>query len=342
MKITPEAIASITGGRIEGRRDCEISGFAKIEEAKQGDISFIANPKYHHFASTTKASLLLVGEDFETPEGTTATLIRVKDPYATLASLLTRFTSTDHKTGVEQPSYVSDDVEIDESVYVGAFAYIGKGAKIGKNVMIYPQAYIGDGAEIGDDTVIRPHVTIYEGCRIGKHCILHSGCVIGGDGFGFAPDGEEYRKIPQVGIVVIEDDVEIGANTTVDRATMGETRVGKGTKLDNLIQVAHNVTLGRNNVIAAQAGIAGSTRIGDSNRIGGQVGIAGHIKFGNRCEIGAQSGINKGYGDDKRIIGYPATDIETFAKSAVLLRRLPELFKELAELKKEIKKDTIK
>lgn len=340
MKITPEMIAEITGGTIEGNRDCEITGFAKIEEAKKGDISFIANPKYIHFASDTEASALIISEDLSVPEGTKATLIRVKDPYSTLALLMMHFVKKERRSGIEQPSFISEGAEIGEGAYIGAFAYIGRGARIGRNVMIYPQAYIGDGVEIGDESIIRPHATVYEGCKIGNRCILHSGCVIGADGFGFAPSGDEYMKIPQIGIVVLEDDVEIGANTTVDRATMGETRIGKGTKLDNLIQVAHNVTLGKNNVVAAQAGIAGSSSVGDSNRIGGQVGIAGHIKFGSRCEVGAQSGINKGYGDGKRIIGYPATDIETFAKSAVLIRRLPELFREVAEIKNEIKKDT--
>lgn len=337
MNITPEVIASLVGGSIDGCRDCIITGFAKIEEAGEGDISFIANPKYAHYAATTFASALLVSDDFVAPEKTNTTLIRVKNPYSALAALMAAFVSKNGKTGREEPCHVSQTAEIGEDCYIGAFAYIGDGARIGNRVKIYPQAYIGDNVEIGDDTIVRPHVSIYERCRIGSRCILHSGCVIGADGFGFAPDGDEYRKIPQIGIVVIEDDVEIGANTTIDRATMGETRICRGTKLDNLIQVAHNVSMGKNNVIAAQAGIAGSTKIGDSNRIGGQVGIAGHIRFGNRCEIGAQSGINKGYGDGKRIIGYPATDIETFAKSAVLVRRLPELFKDMDEIKKLLK-----
>lgn len=336
MKITPEVIASLTGGRIDGDPTVEIRGFAKIEEAKDGDISFIANSKYTHFAATTSASALLVADDFEAPENLNPTLIRVKDPYVALASLMSAFTKKNAKKGIEQPSHVGEGTTIGEDSYIGAFAYIGSGVTIGKNVAVYPHAYIGDNVSIGDDTIVYPHVTVYEGCRIGERCVLHSGSVIGADGFGFAPDGESYRKIPQIGIVVLEDDVEIGANTTVDRATMGETRICRGTKLDNLIQVAHNVTLGKNNVIAAQTGIAGSTRIGDSNRIGGQVGFAGHIKFGSRCEVGAQSGINKGYRDGSRIIGYPATDIETFARMSVLSRRLPELFKSLEELKKEI------
>ena len=336
MKITPEIIASLIGGKIEGKKDCTISGFAKIEEAKEGDISFIANPKYAHYASTTKASALLVSDSFVAPENLSATLIRVPDPYASLAVLMKNFSSSDRRHGIEQPSHISEEAELGEGVYVGAFAYIDRGARIGKNAMIYPHAYIGENVEIGEDTIVYPNVTIYAGCKIGNRCIIHSGSVIGADGFGFAPEGEIYRKIPQIGIVVVEDDVEIGANTTVDRATMGETRIGQGTKLDNLIQVAHNVKIGKNNVFAAQAGIAGSTQIGDSNRIGGQVGFAGHIKFGSRCEVGAQSGLNKGYGDDKRVIGYPATDIKTFAQSAVLLRRLPELFRDMEQLKKII------
>lgn len=339
MKITPEIIASLTGGSVEGDRERCITGFAKIEEAKDGEISFIANPKYAHYAATTAASALLVDEDFAAPSGMKATLIRVKDPYSSLALLMASFSNVKRKSGVEQPAYISEDAKIGDNVYIGAFAYIGKGVKIDDNSQIYPHAYIGDNVEIGKDSIIYPHVTVYEGCRIGARCILHSGSVIGADGFGFAPQGDVYHKIPQIGIVVLEDDVEVGANTTVDRATMGETRIGQGTKLDNLIQIAHNVTLGRNNVIAAQAGIAGSTHLGDSNRIGGQVGLAGHIKFGNRCEVGAQSGINKGYGDNKRIIGYPATDIETFAKMAVLQRRLPELFKDVEQIKKQIIKD---
>ena len=339
MKVTPEVIASLVGGTIEGDKTLEITGFAKIEEAQQGDLSFIANPKYIHFASTTNASALIVADNFDVGEGVRPTLIRVADPYSSLAVLMNALAPKNKKTGIEEPVHISTTAKIGENCYIGAFSYIGEDAKIGNNVQIYPHSYIGDGCVVGDNTIIYPNVVVYAGCQIGSRCVLHSGCVIGADGFGFAPVGEEYHKIPQIGIVIIEDDVEIGANTTVDRATMGSTKIGRGTKLDNLIQIAHNVSLGTNNVIAAQAGIAGSTKIGNSNRIGGQVGIAGHIKFGNHCEIGAQSGINKGYGDNKRIIGYPATDIETFAKSAVLQRRLPELFKELGELKKEIHKN---
>lgn len=329
MKVTPLLIASMTGGIVEGDENIEIKGFAKIEEAKPGDISFIANPKYAHFLNVTKASVLLVGRDMPSPESGGPVLVRVEDPYVALANLLAAFESQKQKpTGIEQPSYISEGVEIPEGTYVGAFAYIGKGVRLGHNVKIYPQAYIGDGVVIGEDSVIRPGVKIYEGCEIGARCIIHSGVVIGADGFGFAPlpDGS-YEKIAQIGNVIVEDDVEIGANTTVDRATFGSTRVGKGTKLDNLIQVAHNVVLGEHNVLAAQTGVAGSTKIGSHNRIGGQCGFAGHIKVGDNNEFGAQSGIPHNVDDGNRLIGYPAVDIRKFARTQVYLNRLPDLFK---------------
>lgn len=329
MKITPLVLASMTGGSVEGDENIEITGFAKIEEAQPGHVSFIANPKYVHFLSSTKASVVLVDRTLERPVGCKATFVRVDDPYVAVANLLAAFESARPKpTGVEQPSFVSEGVDLPEGVYVGAFSYIGKGVRLGKNVKIYPQVYVGDNVTIGDDTVVRPGVKIYEGCRIGSRCILHSGVVVGADGFGFAPrpDGS-YEKIAQIGIVNIEDDVEIGANTTIDRATFGETRVGKGTKLDNLIQVAHNVEIGCNNVFAAQTGVAGSTKIGDSNRVGGQCGFAGHIRVGSHNEFGAQSGIPNNVGDKNRLIGYPAVDMMRFARLQVYLSRLPDLFK---------------
>ncbi len=329
MKVTPLMIASLIGGSVEGDENIEITGFAKIEEARKGEISFIANPKYAHFINETGASVLLVSRDFPKPESVTATLIRVDDPYAAVASLLEVYQQQKPvKTGIEQPCYISEGVEVPEGAYIGAFAYIGKGAKLGKNVRIYPQAYIGDNVRLGDDVTIRAGVKIYEECEIGNRCIIHSGAVIGADGFGFAPlpDGS-YEKIAQIGKVVIEDDVEIGANTTIDRATFGCTRIGRGTKLDNLIQVAHNVELGECNVFAAQTGIAGSTKVGSYNRVGGQCGFAGHIHIGNNNEFGAQSGIPNNVGDGKRLIGYPAVDALKFAKTQVYLSRLPELFK---------------
>jgi UDP-3-O-[3-hydroxymyristoyl] glucosamine N-acyltransferase len=329
MKVTPLLIASMTGGNVEGDENIEIKGFAKIEEAKPGDISFIANPKYAHFLNSTKASVLLVSRDMPSPEPGGPVLVRVDDPYVAVANLLAAFESQKPKpVGIEQPAYVSEGVEIPEGAYIGAFAYIGKGVRLGRNVKIYPQAYVGDGVVIGDDSVIRSGVRIYEGCEIGNRCIIHSGAVIGADGFGFAPlpDGS-YEKIAQIGNVIIEDDVEIGANTTVDRATFGCTRIGRGTKLDNLIQVAHNVVLGEHNVFAAQTGIAGSTKIGSHNMVGGQCGFAGHIKVGDRNEFGAQSGIPNNVGDGNRLIGYPAVDAMKFARTQVYLNRLPDLFK---------------
>ncbi len=330
MEILARDLAAAAKGAIDGDPNVRLSGFAKIEEAKEGDVTFIANPKYAHFINETKASAVIVSRDFS-PEGDyTATLIRVDDPYSTLAELL-RFVESmkPQPEGVEQPCFIAQGVEVPEKCYIGAFAYVGNGVKLGKNVKIYPQAYIGDGVVIGDYSIIRAGVKIYEGCHIGARCIIHSGAVIGADGFGFAPKDGHYEKIPQTGVVVIEDDVEIGANTTVDRATFGQTTVGRGTKLDNLIQVAHNVTIGEDNVFAAQTGIAGSTKIGNHNMVGGQCGFAGHITVGDANEFGAQSGIPNSVGDGKRLIGYPAVDFRQFAKTQVYLKRLDNLFKKL-------------
>lgn len=328
MKITPNQLAAMTGGRVEGDGDIELSGFGKIEEAGEGHVSFIANPKYAHYIYTTKASAVIVNEDFEYEGEITPVLIRVKDAYSSLAELLTAFESMKPQPkGIEDPCYISDGVEVPEEAYIGAFAYIGKRVRLGKGVKIYPQVYIGSGVEIGDNTTLYAGVKVYDGCKIGSRCILHSGSVIGADGFGFAPKGDYYEKIPQIGNVVIEDDVEIGANTCIDRATFGHTIVGRGTKLDNLLQVAHNVEIGSNNVFAAQTGIAGSTKIGDSNRVGGQCGFAGHITVGNANEFGAQSGIPNSVGDGHRLIGYPAIEARQFAKNQVYLKRLEEFFK---------------
>lgn len=328
MELTPQLIASMIGGRVEGDANVRLTGFAKIEEATPGTVTFIANPKYAHFIYETKASAVIVSDDFKTDEEISPVLIRVKDPYVALADILNEIErSKPRKRGIEQPCYIAEGVDIPDDAYIGAFAYIGSNVKLGKEVQIFPQTYVGDGVKIGAGSVVRSGVRIYEGCVIGERCTLHSGCVIGADGFGFAPrpDGT-YEKIPQIGNVVLEDDVEIGANTTIDRATFGCTRVGKGTKLDNLIQVAHNVEIGKGNVFAAQVGVAGSTKIGDYNQVGGQVGFAGHIHVGSMNEIGAQSGIPSSIGDKKRIIGYPAIDARQFFKTQVYLRRLGELF----------------
>lgn len=331
MEMTTEALASLINGVVEGDSSVILSGFAKIEEAVPGQLTFIANPKYAHFIESTKASAVLVSKNFDHPNPQKVTLIRVEDAYSTLAELLRMIQETlPKKSGIEQPCFIAEGVDIPDDAYIGAFSYIGEGAKIGKGCQIYPQSYVGNDVTIGDNSILYSGVKIYEGCKIGSRCILHSGVVVGGDGFGFAPNlAGEYEKLPQTGIVVIEDNVEIGANTTVDRATFGCTRVGKGTKLDNLIMVAHNVEIGENNVFAAQSGVAGSTKIGNNNRVGGQVGFSGHINVGNNNEFGAQSGIPGNVGDGQRLMGYPAVDVRKFARSAVYINRLKELFDEL-------------
>lgn len=335
MEITTGALASMVNGVVDGDPNISLHGFAKIEEACEGHLSFIANPKYAHFIESTNASALLVSKDFAHPNPKNVVLVRVDDPYATLAELLRLIqNSQPKKTGKEQPCFIADGAIVPDETYIGAFSYIGANVKIGNNVQIYPQCYVGDDVEIGDNCTVYPGVRIYAGCKIGNRCVLHSGVVIGGDGFGFAPNPEGvYEKIPQTGIVVLEDDVEIGANTTVDRATFGCTRIGKGTKLDNLIMVAHNVEIGQNNVFAAQTGIAGSTKIGSYNRVGGQVGFSGHIIVGDNNEIGAQSGIPGNVGSGKRIMGYPAVESRKFAKNLVYINRLEQLFDELRKSK---------
>lgn len=341
MKFTASQIAAAVGGTVEGDENASVDNFAKIEEGYPGAITFLANPKYTHHIYDTRASIVLVRRDFVAERHVAATLIRVDDPYSTLSRLLQMVDAVVNArpTGIEQPSFVAEGVEIPEGAYIGAFAYIGAGARLGRNVKIYPQAYVGAGATVGDDTVLYPGVKIYHNCRVGARCVLHAGVVVGSDGFGFAPEADgSYSKIPQIGIVEIADDVEIGANTTVDRATMGATRIGQGTKLDNLIQVAHNVEIGTHTVMAAQSGIAGSTKLGSHCMVGGQVGFAGHISVGDHVQIGAQSGIPNNVADGARLMGYPAVPAGDFARQAVYLKRLPDAFARLAALEKEIKK----
>ena len=337
MKFTASQIAALVGGTVDGNADVAVSSFAKIEEASPSDLTFLANPKYTHHIFTTRAGAVLVREDFVPEHPVNATLIRVSDPYAVLSVLLEQVSAmlNPHPSGVEQPAFIADGVEVPEGAYVGAFAYIAPGASLGRNVKIYPQAYIGTNVTIGDDTIIYPGVKIYHGCRIGARCIIQAGAVIGADGFGFAPlpDGS-YHKIAQIGIVEIEDDVEVGANTTIDRATMGRTVIGRGTKLDNLIQAAHNTSIGQHTVIAAQTGIAGSTAIGSHCMIGGQVGFAGHIRVGDNVQIGAQSGIPNNVADGARLMGYPAVAVGDFARQSVHIKRLADLFARVAQLEK--------
>lgn len=340
MEFTANQIASLANGVVEGDGEVKINTIAKIEEGHPGAISFLANIKYIPYIYTTKSSAVLVSKDFVPEHPISATLIRVDDPYATVAHLLTmvqQMTTPVHK-GIEQPCYVADGVQLPEDVYVGAFAYIGAGCRIAPGAQIYPHVYLGDGVSIGEGSIIYSGAKIYHGCQIGNRCIIHAGAVIGADGFGFAPVDGGYDKIPQIGNVVIEDDVEIGANTTVDRAMMGSTRIGRGVKLDNLIQIAHNCTVGQNTVMAAQAGIAGSTHIGAGCMIGGQVGLAGHITVGDGAQIAAQSGTQKSVPAGARLFGSPAMDLREYGRQAVNIKNLPRLYETVRKIEKEIKK----
>ncbi len=339
MEFSASQIAQLVGGKVEGDPNAVVSTFAKIEEGHPGAISFLANPKYAHFIYDTQSSIVLVNEDFEAEHPIKATLIRVKDAYATVAHLLQMVTAMtqQHPTGIEQPCFIAPAVEIPDDAYVGAFAYIGAGAKIAKGAKIYPQAYVGPNVEIGENSVIYPGVKIYHGCKIGKRCIIHGGAVIGADGFGFAPQEDgSYSKIPQTGIVEIEDDVEIGANTAIDRAMMGATRIRHGVKLDNLIQIAHNVEVGADTVMASQVGVAGSAKIGSRCMMGGQVGIAGHITVGDGTQVGAQAGIPNSVKPGSAIIGSPAIPGRDFALQCARLKRLGDLFDRVRELEKKV------
>lgn len=337
MELTASQLATLVNGDIEGDGDVKIGTFAKIEEGHPGALSFLANPKYTHHIYTTGSSVVLVNRDFEPEHPVKATLIRVDDPYATIARLLEMVQEMTRvvKKGIEQPSFIAEGVEIPEDAYVGAFAYIGKGSTIGKGAKIYPQAYVGEGCSVGEDAILYPGVKIYDGCSVGNRCIIHSGAVIGADGFGFAPVDGHYEKIPQTGNVVIEDDVEIGANTTVDRAMMGSTRICTGVKLDNLIQIAHNCTVGDHTVMAAQAGVAGSAHIGKHCMVGGQVGIVGHITLGDGTLIGAQSGVNRASKPGERIMGSPAVEMGEYARGLVYMKRLGKLYEQVKNLEKE-------
>ena len=338
MELTAKQLAELVHGTLDGDEHVKINTYSKIEEAHEGSLTFLANPKYTHFIYSTQASAVLVHNDFVADPPIKAPLIRAEDPYSTLAILLNMLQESlnPRKKGIEQPSYVSEGVALPEDIYLGAFAYIGKGVKIGKGAQIYPQVYVGDNVTIGENVTLYPGCRIYHGCKIGDNCIIHAGVVIGSDGFGFAPHNGDFIKISQVGNVVIEDNVEIGANTTLDRATMGSTVIRHGVKLDNLIQVGHNVEIGESTVMAAQTGIAGSTKIGKNNMFGGQVGIAGHITIGDNNGIGAQSGIPNNLGSGLRVIGSPVVNALDFARQQVYFKRLPEMANDIKKLKKEI------
>lgn len=337
LSFTAQQIAEVLKGTIEGDPNVSVSNFSKIEEGKPGTLTFLANPKYTHYIYDTHASIVLVNSDFVAEKPVSATLIKVVNAYAALAILLDMVEkSKPQKVGIEDMSYVATSSKVGSDVYIGAFAYIGEHVSVGNNTKIYPQVYIGDGCSIGDNTILYPGVKIYPGCKIGNNCIIHAGVVVGSDGFGFAPEDGVYKKIPQMGIVIIEDDVEIGANTTIDRAVMDATIVRKGVKLDNLIQVAHNVEIGANTVMAAQVGISGSTKVGDHCVIGGQVGLGGHITIGDNSSIGAQAGIISNIKEGSQIIGSPAIPIKDFFKSSVIFPKLPDMYRQMAQLEKEI------
>jgi UDP-3-O-[3-hydroxymyristoyl] glucosamine N-acyltransferase len=339
MKFTAAQIAGILEGQVIGNPDALVFKLAKIEEGTEGSLTFLANPKYVNFIYTTQATITIVNNDFVPENELSTTLIKVEDAYQSFSKLLEYYNQVKlMKSGIEQPSVISENVIYGEQLYLGSFSYVGKNVTIGNNVKIYPNCFIGDNVTIGDNCVFFAGVKIYSETEIGNNCNFHSGCVVGSDGFGFAPtEVGTFSKIPQIGNVIIEDDVEIGANTTIDRATLGTTLIRKGVKLDNHIQIAHNVEIGENTVIAAQTGIAGSTKIGSNCLIGGQVGIAGHLTIGNNVRVQAQSGIGKNIPDGETIQGSPAFNYGDFSKSYVHFRNLPKIVSDLEELKSNIK-----
>ncbi|MCH4553816.1 UDP-3-O-(3-hydroxymyristoyl)glucosamine N-acyltransferase [Aestuariibaculum lutulentum] len=336
MKFTAEQIAGILMGDVVGNPDAEVSKLSKIEEGTEGSLTFLANPKYKHYIYTTKASITIVNKTFEPEEEINTTLIKVDDAYLAFSKILEYYNSVKlNKTGIEQPSFIAESSSYGDNIYVGAFSYIGENVTIGNNVKIFPNSYIGDNSVIGDNTIIFSGAKIYSETVIGKNCVINSGSIIGADGFGYAPNEEGgYNKVPQTGNVIIEDYVDVGAATTIDRATLGSTIIRTGVKLDNQIQIAHNVEIGKNTVIAAQTGIAGSTKIGENCVIGGQVGIAGHIIIGNNVKVQAQSGIARKVKDNEVLQGSPAITLSDYNKSYVHFKNLPKIVKNINDLEK--------
>lgn len=337
MEFTAKQIADFINGKVEGDANAAVNTFAKIEEGVPGALSFLSNPKYTHYIYSTKSSIVLVNNDVVLEEPVHTTLIRVDNAYECIANLLQLYqASMPVKKGIDPLAFVSPTAKVGEDCYVGAFAYIGDNAVLGNGTQVFPHAYIGDNVKVGAKCLIKPNVTVYHGCVIGDNVTIHAGSVIGADGFGFAPNSDGYDKIPQIGIVTIEDNVEIGANTCVDRSTMGSTIVRKGVKLDNLVQVAHNVEIGENTVMSAQVGIAGSTKIGAWCMFGGQVGIAGHSTIGDKTFLGAQSGVPGNIKGNETLIGTPPMEPKAYFKSQAIFRRLPELYKQVASLQKQL------
>lgn len=338
MKFTASQIAGILEGDIVGNPEVEVSKLSKIEEGTEGSLTFLANPKYKSYIYTTKASITIVNRTFETDSPITTTLIKVDDAYKSFSKLLEYYNMVKlNKNGVEQPSFIATSSSYGKDIYIGAFSYIGENVRLGNNVKIFPNSYIGDNVTIGDNTVLFAGAKVYSDCIIGNHCVINSGAIIGADGFGFAPnENGEFTKVPQTGNVIIEDYVDIGAATTIDRATLGSTIIRKGVKLDNQIQIAHNVEIGKNTVIAAQTGVAGSTKIGENCMIGGQVGFAGHITIGNNVKIQAQSGIGRNIKDNEVLQGSPAFSYGDFNKSYVYFKNLPKIVKEITDIDKKV------
>jgi len=339
MTFTASQIAAMINGRIEGNPDAAVGNFGKIEEAREGQLSFLANPKYEEYLYETKASIIIVNEALELKRTVTATLIRVKDAYSAFAALLGKYQEIVQQQlkGIQEPSYISKTARYGADVFIGAFAYLGNNVKVGDHTKIHPNAYIGDNVAIGDHSIIHAGVKVMHNCVIGNHVTIHAGTVIGSDGFGFAPQADgTFAKVPQIGNVVIEDHVEVGANATIDRATIGSTIIRSGAKLDNLIQIAHNVEIGNSTVVAAQAGISGSTKVGKGVMIGGQVGIVGHLHIGDGARINAQSGVSKNIEPGKAVTGSPAYDYTAALRSQALNRRLPDLEKRMKELEDEL------
>ena len=337
MEFSAKQIAEYIQGVIEGDENATVHTFAKIEEGIPGAISFLSNPKYTHYIYDTQSSIVLVNKDFAPEKEVKTTLIRVDNAYESLAKLLNLYEmSKPKKTGVDPLAYIAPTAKIGQNVYIAPFACVADGAEVGDNTILHPHATVGTSAKVGSDCILYPHATVYHDCHVGNRCILHAGSVIGADGFGFAPSPEGYEKIPQIGIVILEDNVEVGANTCIDRATMGATIIRKGVKLDNLIQIAHNVEVGSHTVMASQVGIAGSTKVGEWCMFGGQVGIAGHIKIGNKVNLGAQSGVPGSIKDGQNLIGTPPMELKAYFKSSAVFRKLPDMYHELNSLKKEI------
>ncbi len=341
MQFTAAQISILLNGKIEGNADATVSSFGKIEEAEEGQLTFLANPKYEDFLYTTRATIAIINEAYELKQPVHPTLIRVNDAYSAFAQLLGKYQEmvTQQMKGIQQPCYIAPSARLEKDVFVGAFSYIGENVRIGNNTKIFPNSFIGDNVTIGENCIIHPGVKIYHDCILHHSVTIHAGTVIGSDGFGFAPQSDgSFKKVPQIGNVVLEDHVEIGANTTIDRATMGSTWIKSGAKLDNLIQIAHNVEVGDSTVIAAQAGVSGSTKIGKNVMIGGQAGLVGHIQIADGSKINAQSGVSKSMKEPyTAVTGSPAADYTSALRSQAVFRNLPELEKRIYELEKIVR-----